>query len=597
MDKPIRLSRTLVIAGDAELAGRVCARLRTPRTYVVAIEAPMERLVQYGVYERDCIRVGNTVEAVDPEYVLFVGCSESARRSIRPHFDQSRRTVVLNAFDGSILKNLPGARSNPVSPAMWNRPTPAARVIVVEETNTIARVIAENLAVAESAQLYVLPTPPSELTEQCADSLRDWAELDGAEREDAKTKLLETIRSRVGSLADASPHSISFFTHGIPYGIYPLRCPTTHFFSEHLVGISVVSGILKSSMRKLRCPVVVLIDPGLTKKSEFDSLREIFGKSGYLIRRAFGENASVTKSRYLTEYMPCDYIFYSTHCGERKGRRITELFTTANGHEHEITYDVLRDAAASPTPGMVEVHNFYRFVSLDGVDWTDSEGKIRIGAGPILEEFIKYSSEIAGDPRKMRIKASTESPLIRASDSLGMCDGAWRPMPQSVGGYHFPIIFNNACSSWREFALEFGCSGAAAYIGTSLPVLDSVAHDVARRFATSVVSGRAIGPSLYDAQQSFIADNGFAPYLMHGYMFTKLQAPPFRLFVALLAAQRLKMVHQSCVEAAARDSQTEKSKRGWDSILHFVEDELESLKMPIRSRLFGPPPENSDDSH
>jgi hypothetical protein len=587
MDKPIKLSRTLIIADDAELAERVCSRLRAPRTYVVTIEAPKERLVQYGVYERDCIRVGNAVEAVDPDCVLFLGCSESARRSIRPHFDQSRRTVVLNAFDEGTLKGLPGLRSNAVSPAIWDGATSTARLVIVEETNTVARIIAENLAVSESAQLYGLPTPASELTDRCADSLRDWAELGGAEREEAKSKLLGTIRSRTGALADASPKSISFFTHGIPYGIYPFRCPTTHFFSKHLVGISVVSGILKSSMRKLRCPVAVLIDPGLTEKSEFDSLRQVFGKSGYLIRRALGENASVTKSRYLTEYMPCDYIFYSTHCGERKGRRITELFTTANGREHEITYDVLRDAAASPTPGIVEVHNFYRFVSLDGVDWTDSEGKTRIGAGRILEEFIKYSGEIAGDPRKMRIKASTESPLIRASDSLAMCDGTWRPMPQIVGGYHFPIVFNNACSSWREFALEFGCSGAAAYIGTSLPILDSLAQDVACRFAWSVVSGRAIGPSLYYAQRNFIAENGYAPYLMHGYMFTKLQPPPIRLFIEVMTARRLKMVYDSCAKAAAADSQTEKSKRGWNSVFHFLSDEIESLKRPIRNRLFG----------
>jgi hypothetical protein len=587
MDKSLKLSRTLLIAEDAELAESVCARLRAPRTYVVTIEAPKVRLVQYGVYERDCIRLGNAVEAVDPNCVLFVGCSDATRKSIRTYFDQSRRTVAINTFDETQLKDLPGLRFKSESAGIWNGATRGSHIIVVEETNTVARVIAENVAVAECAQLYVLPTPPPELSDASGDYLRDWAELAGAERDDAKNKLLNLIGSRTGPLAGATPNSISFFTHGIPYGIYPFRCPTTHFFSQHLVGISVVSGILKSSMRKLRCPVVVLIDPGLTQKSEFDSLRQIFGQRSYLIRRAFGENASVTKSRYLTEYMPSDYIFYSTHCGERKGRRITELFTASDGREHEITYDVLRDAAASPTPGMVEVHNFYRFVSLDGVDWTDSEGKRQIAAGHILQEFIKYSREIAGDPRKMRIKASIESPLIRASDSLAMSDGAWRPIPQIVGGYHFPIVFNNACSSWREFALEFGCGGAAAYIGTSLPVLDSVAHDVARRFAASVVSGRAIGSSLYNAQQNFIAHNGYAPYVMNGHMFTKLQPPPFRLFVELIAARRLKMVYDSCAEAAAADSQSEAAKRGWSSVFHFLRDEMESLKTPIRDRLFG----------
>ncbi|PWT84461.1 MAG: hypothetical protein C5B58_04695 [Acidobacteria bacterium] len=291
------------------------------------------------------------------------------------------------------------------------------------------------------------------------------------------------------------------------------------------------------------------------------------------------------KCRYLTEYMPCDYIFYSTHCGERPGRRITELFTTDDGREHEITYDVLRDAAASPTPGIVEVHHFYRFISLDGVQWDDSAGKKRIGAGEILKQFIKVSGEHRSDPKKMRIKASRESPPIRASDSLGMYDGAWRPLPQIVGGYHMPVVFNNTCSSWREFAVQYGCSGAAVYIGTSVPVLDSVAQNVATRFATLVSAGRAAAPSLYQAQRTFIENSGYAPYLMHGYAFTKIQPPPVSLPLKVMVTRKLQMVHESCVRAAADDSPDEKSKRGWDSVLHFLLDEIKSLWPSVRKPL------------
>jgi hypothetical protein len=582
----IKLSKIVIISADALLAEQVCARFRTPRTYVVAIEAPKERLVEYGVYERDCIRVGNVVEAIDPACVLFLGCSDAAMHAIRSHFDQSRRTIALGTFDESALNGSPGLHSKPISASIWDGRTPChAELVVIEETNAVSRVIAENLAVAQSALLHVIPAPPAEMTDASADDLRDWAELDGMEREEAKAKLLQRIRTQIGTLADITPSCISFFTEGIPYGIHPFSCPTTHFFSKHLVGITIVTGILKSLMRKLRCPIAVLIDPGRTEKSEFDSLRQMFGRRGYLIRRAFKKTASVMKCRYLTEYMPCDYIFYSTHCGERPGRRITELFTTDDGREHEITYDILRDIAPSPTPGIIEVHSFTRFISLDRVQWDDSAGKKRIGAGEILKQFIKLTSDHRGDPKKMRIKASSEAPPIRASDSLGMYDGAWRPLPQIVGGYHMPIVFNNTCSSWREFAVEYGCSGAAVYIGTSVPVLDSVAQNVATKFAASVAAGRAAAASLHQAQRNFIEDNGYAPYLMHGYAFTKLQPPPLGLPLERIAASRLNMVHESCVKAAAADSTEEKAKRRWDSILHFLSDEIESLWGPSVRRL------------
>jgi len=579
----MKLSKIIVIATDALLAEQVCARFRSPRIYLVAIEAPKERLVEYGVYKNDCIRVGNIVEAVEPDDVLFLGCSDAAVHAVQAHFDESRNVIALNAFDESALNALPGFRSEPVSALVWDGRAPCrAELIVVEETNTVARAIAENLAVAQSALLHVMPALTAQVLDASADHLRDWAELDGIEREEARGKLLETIRTRIGPLADITPSCISFFTQGIPYGIHPFPCPTTHFFSKYLVGISVVTGLLKCFMPKLRCPVAVLIDPGRTEKSEFDSLGRTFGEKGYLIRCAFKQAASVMKCRYLTEYMPCDYIFYSTHCGERSGRRLTELFTTDDGCEHEITYDILRDASASPTPGIIEVHHFYRFISLDGVKWDDSAGKERIGAGEILKEFIKVSGEHRGDPSKMRIKASRECPPIRASDSLGMYDGAWRPLPQIVGGYHMPVVFNNTCSSWREFVVQYGCSGAAVYIGTSVPVLDSVAHNVATKFAASVAVGRAAAPSLYQAQRNFIEDNGYAPYLMHGYAFTKIQPPRLGLPLEVIVAGKLTTVHESCAEAAKADCADEKSKRGWDSVLHFLVDEIKSLWPSVR---------------
>ena len=57
----IRLARTAIIAGDAELTEQVCSRLRTPGVYLPVVEAPTVRLVECGVYEQDCVRLANAM--------------------------------------------------------------------------------------------------------------------------------------------------------------------------------------------------------------------------------------------------------------------------------------------------------------------------------------------------------------------------------------------------------------------------------------------------------------------------------------------------------------------------------------------------------
>ena len=132
--------------------------------------------------------------------------------------------------------------------------------------------------------------------------------------------------------------------------------------------------------------------------------------------------------------------------------------------------------------------------------------------------------------------------------------------------------------------MQYTSGGAAVYIGTSVPVLDSVAQNVATKFAALVSVGRAAAPSLYQAQHRFIEDNGHAPYLIHGYAFTKIQPPPVGLPLEIIVASKLQMVHESCVKAAAAASADEKSKRGWDSIFHFLSDEIQSLWPSKRRR-------------
>jgi hypothetical protein len=74
-------------------------------------------------------------------------------------------------------------------------------------------------------------------------------------------------------------------------------------------------------------PISVLIDPKALEVTEFHAVRRAFLGAGYLLRSAEGWYANAQAVHYLTTFLPCDFIFYSTHCGEVEGRRVTATYT------------------------------------------------------------------------------------------------------------------------------------------------------------------------------------------------------------------------------------------------------------------------------
>jgi hypothetical protein len=150
----------------------------------------------------------------------------------------------------------------------------------------------------------LLPEVTEDKSDLIDDQLRAWANESGFAKEEAKSEVLTFITDQCGPLPSAEPESVTFITSGIPYGIYPFQCPTTHLLRYPLLGVSALNGMAKSLNPARRSPPVVLIDPGTTEKSELASLKETFGKAGYLLRTATGTNATAGQARELTELTP-----------------------------------------------------------------------------------------------------------------------------------------------------------------------------------------------------------------------------------------------------------------------------------------------------
>jgi hypothetical protein len=522
----LSFSKTVILAGDFQLAEQVCSRLRKPGVYLPLIEAPCVRLFHFN---KNCIFVGNAIRALRPKTLIFLKVLPEVVAKMRELFPDLN-PLLIEQFDENLLGKHLELNRKPVGLEDLKQSLSSVftgNLFVVEGESNINSIIAANLSIAHGGRVLSIPEVSEDEIDSLKEEFREWSNSKQTlEADQCRDRVLDFLKSRLptGFIAASGVNSVSFVTRGVPYGMLPFNCPTTHYFSFSLLGLNVLTGMLKSQ-ENFRCPVAVLIDPALVGVSEFEKLRQIFGKAGYYLRNAFKEAATIKAATYLVEHLPSDFIFFSTHCDEVKGKRILEKYPDADGKEHTICYDFTVSFSYNATSNLVETLEFHSPVSLDGISWRDKEKKKTINAGKLMADFIQYNRAKEKLPDERQYLSITDCDKIRHSSALGMSDGNYFPMPQVVGSYHYPLVFNNACSSWHTLATNFGCGHTSIYIGTSINILDSIAFDVATKFSHAITSGKDVGISLFRAQKDYIAKFGYAPYLMHGYLYMKLKNP------------------------------------------------------------------------
>lgn len=106
---------------------------------------------------------------------------------------------------------------------------------------------------------------------------------------------------------------------------------------------------------------------------------------------------------------------------------------------------------------------------------------------------------------------------IKFSNALQMSDFSWIPAMHSVGSTGFPIVFNNACSSWIEMANKFIFAGASVYIGTTKDINNTLASSCGSRFVALALKRRSILYALFQVQKPYTEQLGYSPYLYWGY--------------------------------------------------------------------------------
>jgi hypothetical protein len=377
-------------------------------------------------------------------------------------------------------------------------------------------VTAANLAFSLRAALLIVPQVEEEERRQWLEELYAIRPTD---RSRPFVEIRDRARSRLPRIEFATYKQILFITNGFPWGIAVPECPTAHLFAYPDVGRSIVKGLWASHGPAPGARTALLIQPDQVPGAELDAVHESLRDNRTLVRRAAGRHATVHNVRMLVETVPFDIIVISTHAGDVPGRRITYEFTDSEGTPRRLVIDEALGFGYDPISEKVLVQQFNRFHRVDGVDWTDSEGKAKINAGTAIKSWSAIGIR---NQDKYQV---AEEKIDRVIGSMGLRmynDQVWLPMLHGFPPRCSPLIFNNACSSWHELSSRFIFAGARAYIGTLFPVNEMEAQAIGAALFQRHL-GAEFSTGLWASQNEVYGDQDLRPYAMVGLPFCSIQ--------------------------------------------------------------------------
>lgn len=253
-------------------------------------------------------------------------------------------------------------------------------------------------------------------------------------------EIRKSLRACAGDIPVASARAITFVIKKVPWGFAYPDVPTTHFFRYPDLGISVLNGVTAEQPGAPGIRVAALVDPGEVDAAEIQAAVKSLSTRSVFIRGLRSRGATVYDVSRMIELYPYDLLLISTHCGDADGWRWTYEFVDREGHHRTLVVDLAIGIAVVPGSEKLEVMQYTRFVSLDGVDWNDPEKKKQLYVGTAIHDYLDRTR----DPERMApVKKETIGRVLWSS-ALRMFDGNFIAAPLHLASYGSPIVFNNA---------------------------------------------------------------------------------------------------------------------------------------------------------
>lgn len=532
-----RIADTLVMGDDPYLLAELSSLLGRRRQYVPVLDGP--RMARHDAEAEVTVRNNAAARSKARHFILAGMLEESiapfrdrlpARRTIavtslaqalaqgavreRPTKQRASRGIIalplLQALrEGRQLEFVDVVDEPAVSPTRGRR-----HLVICEEGNLHAQVVAANYACAYEADLVLIP----EVLGDQADSLL--AELYGVyeQRSVSATDAMQSVISELrllSGLERGEATSMTFFTAKLPWGFAYPEVPSSHIFSYPSVGITVLNGIVGQNEPVKIC---MGLDPSQVEASEVKAAAKALAHRGAFVSVRQGAGASVREVTRALELYPYDLLLISTHCGDAEGWRWTYEFADREGRQRTLVVDIAISVSEIPNNENYEVVKYKKFVSLDGIDWADHEAKKRLPVGTALLDYLDL---IRADPP---LEPVHREPIhrVHGSAALRMSDGNYIAAVRTLANTGAPIIINNACASWHELAARFAFAGCRLYVGTLFGVSDAEAQEVITRLMAKYL-GKPIPLALWHVQREVYGDSPRRPYAAMGVYFQSMR--------------------------------------------------------------------------
>lgn len=583
----------VVIGDDPYVLAEFSTILARRRAYLPVIDGPR---VDRPDVEAEVVRRTNTVARLLPRQVVLAALPESTSDLLMERLP--RDAVVNVSTSDQLLASVRNIR-RPTSFLQWGRrnvglgvlralrnkrqivfgdfPSPwdgvgldADHLVVCEEGDDHAQVLAANYAYSIDAGLTLIPKFDDDDAEALLDILyglqerRDISPTAGLER------IVARLRAHAGQLPIRNGTAVTFFTNSLPWGIAYQQVPTTHLFNYPDLGIALVNGIQAEQADSPGIRTAVIVDPGAVLSNEIETARTTLTNTGVFTKALRRKNATVHQVANTIRLYPYDLLLISTHCGDVTGERCTYDFVDSSGRSHRLVADIGVAFELPPDSDDVKVTQFIRFVSIDGVEWSDQPGKDALKLGTAIKDFFEQDKKDLLEPvHRESVERVTGSMALSLANKQN-----YIPLPEEIASRQRPIVINNACGSWHRLAGNYMFGGARAYVGALFSVVDPEAQEIGSRLFGKYY-GRELAVALWRAQNDVYGDSIRRPYALAGCHFQQLRTNrPDGLSFAIRELQTAIVDWERHLQAVPM---TPSSKKSVVEYIAFLKSELKTL--------------------
>jgi len=390
-------------------------------------------------------------------------------------------------------------------------------LIVAEDRKDITSIIIGNYAYAFNASLLFI----DDISKETMESLNDrfFKIYDpGINTEYELKKIKDDILKLLPSINTSPYYCITFFTKGIPFGFAFPQLPCSHIYNYPFLGASLCNYIAIEQNTNSEIKVGLLIDPGEFNESETDLFIKSLNTKKIYIRQLVDKEATVNNAHLFLAAYPADIILISSHANEVSGWRKTYKYMDSENIERELVIELGIGFGWDPVIEKFHLVEFNRFVSLDGIDWSDKEAKSKHYIGRAIRDFIELniSKDSKNEIHSEKIKQ------VHSAMAYKMSDGVFLPMLHGLSDETSPIVISNACSSWRKVSFDVMVAGGRVYIGPVRDIMNIEAMEFIRILFTKHLQ-RSVCFGLWRTQCELYTDEIRRPYLFAGTHFTKFK--------------------------------------------------------------------------